>query len=198
MADKKNSHSGNSSLQAKEIILGICAGIAAFKVPELIRSLKSHKANVTCILTENAAKFITPLTLQTISANQVYKEMFETYEWDVEHISLAQKADIIVIVPATADTIAKLACGRAEDLLSSVVLAAQSPVLVCPAMNERMWFHQATQNNVHRLKEYGYHIVPPEKGELACGITGTGRLADLEKIRQAIEKILRESKRVRE
>jgi phosphopantothenoylcysteine synthetase/decarboxylase len=173
-------------LKGKEIVLGICGSIAAYKVPELIRMLKSADARVSCILTKNGAHFVTPLTLQTLSCNQVYQGMFDPVVWDIEHISLAQKADLIAVVPASADALSRFASGRAEDLLSSVILAAASPVLLCPAMNERMWIHPATQANVEHLKEYGYHFVLPEKGELACGVTGVGRLANLETVYRAI------------
>ena len=173
----------------KEIILGVCGGIAAYKVPELVRVLKTDNAQVTCILTANAARFVTPLTLRTLSANRVYEDMFDPFVWEVEHVSIAQKAALIVIIPATADTMARLAQGRADDLLGGVVLAASCPVLLCPAMNDRMWQHPATQRNIRQLTDYGYLIVPPETGELACGTVGTGRLASLDAIRSAIHNV---------
>jgi phosphopantothenoylcysteine decarboxylase/phosphopantothenate--cysteine ligase len=179
------------TLKGKEIILGICGGIAAYKACELIRMLRSEGTAVSCILTKNGSKFVTPLSLQTLSRNPVYQEMFDNAVWDIEHISLAQRADAIVVIPATADTIAKFANGRAEDLLSSVVLATTSPVLVCPAMNENMWLHPATQKNISLLKSYKYHIIEPQKGELACGAEGVGRLADLGNIMKAVWQILR-------
>ncbi|MCX5781742.1 MAG: hypothetical protein NT145_03420 [Elusimicrobia bacterium] len=175
-------NSENKKLNGKEILLGICGGIAAYKVPSLIRKLKSLGANITCILTENGAKFVTPLTLQTLSNNRVYEDMFDRDIWEVEHVALAKKADIIVVVPATADIISRLSYGRAEELLSCVVLASKAPILICPAMNENMWNHSATQENIGRLKRFGYNIINPEKGKLACDDEGIGRLADLEKI----------------
>ena len=177
-------------LNEKEIILGICGGIAAYKIPSLIRTLKSFGANVSCILTANGSKFVTPLTLQTLSANKVYEDMFDREIWDIEHISLAKKADVIVVAPATADKISALSSGRADDLLSSVILAAKAPVLLCPSMNENMWLHKATQDNVKRVKSFGYQIVGPGKGALACGDEGVGRLADLEDIISSIKKAL--------
>lgn len=178
-------------LKGKEIVLGVSGGIAAYKACEFVRMLRKEDASVSCVLTANGSKFVTPLTLQTLSNNPVYQDMFDNRVWDIEHISLAQKADCIVVLPATADTIAKFASGRAEDLLSSVVLATVSPILICPAMNENMWLHPATQNNVNLLKSYKYHFVGPEKGDLACGSEGVGRLASLENILEAIKKILR-------
>jgi phosphopantothenoylcysteine synthetase/decarboxylase len=181
---------GKKTLQGKEVILGICGGIAAYKVCDLINKLRNEGASATCILTENAAKFITPLTLQTLSTNQVYQDMFENAVWDVEHIALAQKADLVVVIPATADTISKLAFGRAEDLLSSVVLATLAPILICPAMNENMWLHPATKKNLQTVKSYKYRILEPRKGRLACGLVGIGCLAELDSILNEIKKIL--------
>src|SRR3989339_1852815 len=137
-------------LKGKEIVVGITGSIAAYKAPELVRLLKKEGAGVSYILTENGARFVTPLTLQTVSGSPVYQGMFDPFVWDIEHISLAQKADLIVIAPATADMIARLACGRADDLLSSVVLASNAPVLICPAMNDRMWHHPATYANAQK------------------------------------------------
>jgi len=179
-----------NNLKDKEIIIGICGSIAAYKAPELVRMLRSHGARITCILTGNGARFVTPLTLQTVSCNKVYEGMFDPLVWDIEHISLAQKADIVVVAPASADAIARFASGRAEDLLSSVILSTEKPVLICPAMNDRMWLHPATQENVRRLTGYGYHFAQPEKGELACGATGVGRLADLAAITRAVSEII--------
>jgi phosphopantothenoylcysteine decarboxylase/phosphopantothenate--cysteine ligase len=176
----------SAALRGKEIVLGVCGGIAACKTPELVRQLRSAGAGVSCILTENGKQFVTLVTLRTLSGNPVYTDMFEPQVWDIEHISLAKKADIIVVAPATADALARLAAGRAEDLLSSVILATPSPVLLCPSMNERMWLHPATQENCRRLAGYGYRLVQPEHGELACGDTGYGRLANLSSIIAAI------------
>ncbi|MDR2191704.1 MAG: bifunctional phosphopantothenoylcysteine decarboxylase/phosphopantothenate--cysteine ligase CoaBC [Endomicrobium sp.] len=171
------------ALDGKNIILGVCASIAAYKACDIIRRLIKYGANVECILTQNGAKFITPLALQTLSRNKVYTGMFEkTEKWEIEHISLAQKADIILIAPATADIIARLAAGRADDLLCSTVLASKAKIVICPAMNANMFNHKATQKNIETLKSYGYYFVMPQKGELACAITGDGRLADIETI----------------
>jgi len=171
-------------------MLGICGGIAAYKTPELVRALRKARADVICVVTENGLRFVTALTLQTLSNNRVYTDMFDDSVWDIEHVSLAKKADLIVVAPATADAIARFAAGRAEDLLSSVILAARSPVLICPAMNERMWRHPATKANVERLKTYGYHFAGPGKGRLACGDTGTGRLEEIAIVVEKVRYIL--------
>jgi phosphopantothenoylcysteine synthetase/decarboxylase len=172
------------------VILGICGGIAAYKTPELIRLLRAARLDVSCVLTANGARFVTPLTLQTLSRNRVYEGMFDPADWDIEHISLADDADVVVVAPATADTLARLAAGRADDLLSSVILATSAPVVVCPSMNEKMWLHPATQKNVAVLKKYGYRFIEPESGELACGVTGVGRLAALDVIVRGVKEFL--------
>ena len=178
-------------LKGKNIIIGICGGIAAYKCCDLIRALIKSGANVECILTENGAKFITPLTLQTLSKNKVYTGMFDSPEkWEIDHISLAAKADLIAVVPATADTISGLAVGRADNLLLSTILASKAKILVCPAMNSVMFNHPATSANIKVLKTYGYGFVMPENGELACGTTGDGRLACVERIMAEIVKEL--------
>ncbi|MBN1822829.1 MAG: phosphopantothenoylcysteine decarboxylase [Endomicrobiales bacterium] len=179
-----------ANLKNKNVIVGVCGGIAAYKACELVRILVKSGASVTCLLTENGAKFITPLTLRTLSKNKVYCDMFEDAEWDIEHVSLADKADAVIIAPATADVMARLASGRAEDLLSSVVLASRAPVVICPSMNENMWKHPATRKNEKTLAGYGYVIVEPDKGELACGKTGEGRLAKPERIAQKVSEVL--------
>jgi phosphopantothenoylcysteine decarboxylase/phosphopantothenate--cysteine ligase len=179
------------SLENKNIVLGVCGGIAAYKACDIIRQLTKLKANVECVLTKSVSNFITPLTLQTLSKNKVHQDMFESIEnYDINHISLAKKADIIVVAPATADTIARLAVGRADDLLSSIVLASKAKILICPAMNSNMLSHKAVCNNITILKSYGYNFVMPESGELACGDWGDGRLAKIEVIVSNVVEIL--------
>lgn len=179
------------SLENKNIVLGVCGGIAAYKACDIIRQLTKLKANVECVLTKSVSNFITPLTLQTLSKNKVHQDMFESIEnYDINHISLAKKADIIVVAPATADTIARLAVGRADDLLSSIVLASKAKILICPAMNSNMFNHKAVCNNITILKSYGYNFVMPESGELACGDWGDGRLAKIEVIVSNVVEIL--------
>jgi phosphopantothenoylcysteine synthetase/decarboxylase len=175
-------------LTNKNIIFGVCGGIAAYKSCDLIRGLVKLNANVMCILTARGSKFITPLTLQVLSKNKVYLEMFENPDnWEINHISLAQRANIILIAPATADVIARLACGRANDLLTCTVLSSKAKILICPAMNSNMLNHKATQNNIEALKSYGYKFVMPEKGELACGEHGDGRLSSVDTIVSAVK-----------
>ena len=179
------------SLENKNIVLGVCGGIAAYKACDIIRQLTKLKANVECVLTKSVSNFITQLTLQTLSKNKVHQDMFESIEkYDINHISLSKKADIIVVAPATADTIARLAVGRANDLLSSVVLASKAKILICPSMNSNMLSHKAVCNNIKILKSYGYNFVMPESGELACGDCGDGRLAKIEVIVSNVMEIL--------
>lgn len=177
------------ALENKNVILGICGGIAAYKTCDIVRQLIKLKANVECILTKGGSEFITPITLQTLSKNKIYTDMFEVPgKWGISHISLAEKADIIVVVPATANIIARLACGMADDLLVCTVLASKADILICPAMNSNMFNHKATRKNIETLKSYGYRFVMPEKGELACGDCGDGRLASAKVI---IKEVLR-------
>jgi len=179
------------NLKGKNIIIGVTGSIAAYKACDVVRSLVKLGANVECILTKSGAEFITALTLQTLSKNKVYGGMFDAPEtWEINHISLAKKADVIAVVPATADVIARLAVGRADDLLSSTVLATKAKVVICPAMNSNMLNHKATQKNIAVLKNYGYKFVNSVKGELACGDKGDGRLAPVEDIVKAIAKEL--------
>jgi len=177
-------------MKKKTIILGITGGIAAYKSCDLINSLRRKSHEVICVITDEAEQFITPLTLETLSGNKVYKDMFALPEKrDVVHVSLAQKADIIVICPATANIIAKLASGLCDNLLLSVVLSSTAPVLIAPAMNDNMYRHKITQNNIRELKKIGYKFIDPTVGHLACGYTGLGHLADLKEIVKRIEKI---------
>ncbi|MDR3071245.1 MAG: phosphopantothenoylcysteine decarboxylase [Endomicrobium sp.] len=179
-------------LKNKNIVLGICGGIAAYKSCDIIRRLVGLEASVECILTRDGSKFVTPLTLQTLSRNKVRTDMFEIQNsWEIDHVSLAKKADVVVVVPATADTIARLAIGVADDLLACTILASRASVLLCPAMNPNMFHHKATRNNIEILKSYNYQFVMPEKGELACGDFGDGRLADVSVIIAAIMEIFK-------
>jgi phosphopantothenoylcysteine synthetase/decarboxylase len=168
---------------SKNIVLIISASIAAYKALDIIRGLIKKECNVECILTKNASEFITPLSVQTLSNNKVYTDMFaKTPKWDIEHISLAKKANAILIAPASANIIALLACGMADDLATSVVLASKAKVLIAPAMNSNMYSHKAVSNNLETLKSYGYKIIEPQKGKLACGDIGEGKLASIEHI----------------
>jgi phosphopantothenoylcysteine decarboxylase/phosphopantothenate--cysteine ligase len=169
-------------LKGKKIVVGITGGIAAYKAAELVRQLCKRDAEVDVIMTSNAQQFVTPLTFQTISTHPVHTDLFGSYQPEIAHIALADKADLLIIAPATANIIAKCATGLADDLLSSVVLSTAAPVLIAPAMNTKMWDNPVTQQNVATLKERGFTFTGPATGELACGYEGKGRLAELDDI----------------
>ena len=180
-------------LAGKTIVVGVTGGIAAYKAAELVRLLVKDGAFVRVIMTKNAQEFITPLTLQTLSGNLVATETFNlTQESEIGHIRLADTADLILIAPASADVIGKLAHGIADDLLTTVLLATMAPVLVAPAMNVHMYAHPAVQENIRILGQRGYRFVEPGEGFLACGYEGKGRLTDpediVEEVRAALTK----------
>ena len=178
-------------LKNKNIVIGVCGGIACYKTANLISLLKKEGANVNVIMTKNSQQFITPLTLRTLSQNPVVIDMFkETDNHEVKHISLAEKADMIVVVPATANILGKVANGIADDMLSTVVMATTSPVLFAPAMNNNMYQNKIVQPNILKLKEYGYKFVEPIVGHLACGTKAVGKLAKVEQILEEIKKEL--------
>ena len=170
-------------LEDKNVIIGITGGIAAYKAVEIVSSLTKLGANVEVIMTESAAEFVQPLTFQSISHNPVRQNMFGAPEnWDVEHISLAQKADLVLIAPGTANIIGKLANGIADDMLSTTIMATTAPVLIAPAMNTKMYENPIVQDNINYLKEYGYKFIEADSGYLACGTVGKGRLPDPQEI----------------
>lgn len=170
-------------LKGKNIVFGITGGIAAYKACDIISLLRKKGANIDVIMTKSATEFITPLTVQTISNNKVYTNMFErAVSWDVEHIELAQKADLFLIVPATANFIGKFANGIADDMLTTTVMATRAPIVIAPAMNTNMYESFATVNNISKLASEGCHFIEPDTGMLACGVTGKGRLAKTEDI----------------
>lgn len=175
-------------LENKRVVLGICGGIAAFKAAHIASLLRQRGAEVKCIMTEHATKLITPLTMREISGNPVAVSMFgDTPEFNVEHIALARWADIFVIAPATANILGKVACGIADDMLSTTIMATKAPVLFVPAMNSNMYLNLVVQDNMARLKRFGYEIMEPASGHLACGIIGIGRLPEPEEIVDRIE-----------
>ncbi|MEK7851312.1 MAG: bifunctional phosphopantothenoylcysteine decarboxylase/phosphopantothenate--cysteine ligase CoaBC [Deltaproteobacteria bacterium] len=179
------------SIKDKTIILGVTGGIAVYKAAELTRLLIKAGANVHVVMTRGAAEFVAPLTFQTLSKNPVHTEMFSlTQEAEVGHISLANRADLFVIAPATANIIGKIANGIADDLLTTSVMATKAPVLLAPAMNCNMYENPIVQGNMKRLKGYGYHFIDSETGELACGYEGKGRMAGPSDIMEEIEAIL--------
>ena len=175
-------------LENKHVVLGICGGIAAFKAAHIASLLRQRGAEVKCIMTEHATKLITPLTMREISGNPVAVSMFDdTPEFNVEHIALARWADIFVIAPATANIIGKVASGIADDMLSTTIMATKAPVLFAPAMNSNMYLNPVVQDNMAKLKHFGYEIMEPASGHLACGIIGIGRLPEPEEIVDCIE-----------
>ena len=175
----------------KSVLLIIGGGIAAYKSLELIRLLKGRGIGVKAIMTRAAGEFVTPLSVASLSGAKVHTELFDlTDEVEMGHIELSRSADLLVVVPATADLMAKMAQGRADDLASTALLATDKPVLVAPAMNVRMWQHPATQRNLRTLTADGVHVVGPNDGEMACGEFGPGRMAEPSDILSAIEKLL--------
>jgi len=176
------------------IVLGVTGSIAAYKAGDIISGLVKSGCDVHVIMTAAATKFITPLTFQTLTKNKVYVDMFEEIVYnDVRHISLAQRADCFVIAPATANIIGKIAGGIADDMLSTVVMAVdmktkKTPVIICPAMNTAMYENRITQDNINKLREYGYKFVDPKESRLACGDVGKGALADIADISAEIKK----------
>lgn len=180
-----------TTLTGKTIVLGVTGGIAAYKAAEIVRLLVKDGATVRVIMTSNAQEFITPLTFQTLSGNPVSTETFNlTQESEIGHIRLADTADLILIAPATANVIAKLAHGQADDLLTTVLLATTAPVLLAPAMNVHMYAHAIVQENMRKLASLGYGFVEPAEGFLACGYEGKGRLADPEDIVEEVRAVL--------
>lgn len=175
------------SLQGKRILLGVTGSIAAYKAAEWVRSMVKEEALVTVIMTAAAERFVSGLTFAALSGNPVYTDMFaEGPEEVMAHINLPREADVLLIAPATAQTITRLSTGAADNLLATVALAATIPVVVCPAMNSSMFAHPATQRNIDQLARFGYHVVQPGSGSLACGEVGDGRLPDWDVAREAL------------
>lgn len=175
----------------KNIVIGVTGGIACYKIAEVVNTLVKKGYEVNVIMTENATKFITPLTFQTLSKNKVVTNMFDEIDkWDTKHISLAQKADAFLIAPATANIIGKIANGIADDMLTTTVMATKSPVIIAPAMNTVMWENPIVQKNIKTLKTIGYNILDTDIGRLACGDIGAGKLISIEKIVENVEKTL--------
>jgi phosphopantothenoylcysteine decarboxylase/phosphopantothenate--cysteine ligase len=178
-------------LKGKKIILGVTGGIAAYKAAELVRELVRSGAEVFVVMTHSAQAFITPLTFQTLSGNKVTTELFSLVEEsEIGHIALADRAELLVIAPATANIIGKMAGGIADDMLTTIVMATKAPVLLAPAMNVHMWENPICQENIQKLRGRGFHFIDPEAGELACGYEGKGRLAEIPAIVEEIRAIL--------
>jgi phosphopantothenoylcysteine decarboxylase/phosphopantothenate--cysteine ligase len=177
-----------NNLNNKKILLIICGGIAAYKSLEIIRLLKKNGAIIKTILTKNGAEFVTPLSITSLSQSKVYQNLFSIEdEMEMDHISLSRWADIILIAPATANTISKLANGNSDDLASTVALASNKKIFIAPAMNVRMWDHQSTKQNIAKLKTYKYSLIGPEIGDMACGEYGEGKMSEPEEILNQLE-----------
>ncbi len=180
-----------------KIALGVTGGVAAYKAAELVRRLQQEKLDVQVVMTRSAQEFITPLTFAALTGQKVITDMFSSagaapanVESAIEHIAVAQRIDLLLVAPATADIIGKFARGIADDFLTTLHLATKAPVIVAPAMNVNMWEHAATQENVAALRARGVHVVDPDEGYLACGMTGAGRLAATETIARKVCEVL--------
>ena len=176
-------------LTGKRVVVGVTGGIAAYKTCELVRLLKKAGASVRVVMTEHAKEFVAPLTFETLSGNQVYSDNFNK-AWEIGHISLQNFADLTIIAPATANIIGKMASGIADDLLSTTVMAMTTPVLIAPAMNSGMWRNAATKDNMETLRRRAVHVVGPGSGDLACGISDIGRMAEPSEIFEKAKEIL--------
>ncbi len=177
-----------NSLLEKKILLIICGGISAYKSLEFIRLLKKKGTRVKTILTKSAKEFVTPLSVASLSQEKVYEDLFKAEnEAEMDHISLSRWADIIVVAPATANTISKLSAGSSDDLASTIILASDKNIFLTPAMNVRMWEHPSTKENLKKLKSYGYQIIGPEIGDMACGEFGKGKMTEPKEILKKIE-----------
>jgi len=177
-----------NNLLEKKILLIICGGISAYKSLELIRSLKKGGAKIKTILTKNAKQFITPLSVASLSQEKVYEDLFDAKsEAEMDHISLSRWSDVVIVAPITANTISKLSTGSSDDLASTVILASDKDIFLTPAMNVRMWEHPSTKENLKKLKKFGYKIIGPEVGDMACGEFGEGKMTEPNMIIREIE-----------
>ncbi|HPC46409.1 MAG TPA: bifunctional phosphopantothenoylcysteine decarboxylase/phosphopantothenate--cysteine ligase CoaBC [Deltaproteobacteria bacterium] len=180
-------------LEGKTVVYGITGGIAAYKAPLVVRGLRRYGLRVETVLTDAARRFVSPLVLQTLTGSAVHREMFPDdggRDWEIDHISLADRADVLLVAPATANFVAKMAAGLADDLLSCTALATRAPVLLCPSMNVNMLQNRATQENLELLRGRGIHVLEPAAGELACGWEGAGRLPEPDRIVQEVRMLL--------
>ncbi|MCU0666294.1 MAG: hypothetical protein MUF05_04275 [Candidatus Omnitrophica bacterium] len=177
--------------EKKQIILGVTASVAIYKACDLVRRLRENNFGVTVVMTQEAKELIRPALFEAVSFNKVYTEMFNSDRvWEIEHISLAEKADLILIAPATANIIGKLANGICDDLLSCTVIASNAPVLIAAAMNTKMYQNKIVQDNIKKLKTVGYKFIGPVEGNLACGKKGLGCLAGVEEIIKEVKRLL--------
>ena len=180
-----------TALKGRKILVGVTGGIAAYKACELVSRLSQAGAEVRVVMTRAAQEFVTPLSFRALARGPVFTEMFEAPpEFDPVHVSLAEWADAVVVAPATANVIGKVACGIADDLLTCTVMATKAPVLIAPAMQSAMWRSPAVRANVAALKRRGFRIVGPDEGYLACGVEGVGRLTDTAQILESLERLV--------
>ncbi len=194
----KKSNPRAKSLLRKTILLIVSGSIAAYKIGDLITLLRERGARVVCVMTESAKHFVTPLVLRSLSGERVYQDFFAPdTPYDVLHTSLAEEADLILAAPASADFIARLAAGMADDLASCIVLAAQKPIALVPAMNDQMYAHPLTQQNIRKLKDIGYHFIDPVRGHLVCGKEAMGHISDPETIVCSLAVILSGAKNLK-
>jgi phosphopantothenoylcysteine decarboxylase/phosphopantothenate--cysteine ligase len=185
--------SSSPSLQGREVIVGVCGGIAAYKVADVVSKLVQLGAGVTVMMTADAEQFVTPLTFEALSGRKVRTTPFELVDSsDPQHVSLGEQADLMLIAPATSNMIAKIAHGLCDDILSLTVAAAACPIVFAPAMNNRMWNHPVAQENVAKLRKIGYRFIGPEDGWLACRNVGPGRLSEPQTIIQEVCAMLSE------
>ena len=174
--------------KGKNIILGVSASIAIYKSCDIVRRIKEKFGSVTVVMTKESEELIKPIVFQSLSGNKVYCGLFDPADtWKIEHISFAKEADLILVAPATANIIAKIAAGICDDLLTCIILATKAPVLIAPAMNENMYENKITQDNIAKLKKLGYVFIGPRVGKLACGDSGIGCLADIDEIVKEVE-----------
>ena len=185
-----------SSLKDKKILIVICGGISAYKSLEFIRALRKNQAEIKTIITKSAKEFVTPLSITSLSQGKVYEDLFNPEnEAEMDHISLSRWADLIVVVPATANTLSKLSNGTCDDLASTVILASNKKIFLVPAMNVRMWEHPSNQKNINNLREYGYKIIGPEIGDMACGEYGSGKMTEPSEIFKYVENYFKQLKK---
>ena len=174
----------------KKILLGVTGSIAVYKSADLIRRFKKDGYRVSVVMTREAEKFITPLTLGSLCGQKVFQDMFDDDSWRMNHIVLAKEIDLFLIAPATANVVGKIACGLADDLLTTIVLATKAKIIIAPAMNDEMFKNKIVQENIKKLKSLGMLFVPPVKGNLACGTYGDGHLAEIEDIVKTVKSIV--------
>ena len=184
---------GQPSLKGRTVLLGLTGSIALYKSCDLVRRLKDEGADVFCLMTRGAGEFVSPLTFSALSGHPVADDVWDRGVWKFNHLDRAERADVLVISPASANTLARLAAGLADDIVTAVALSSRAPIVIAPAMHEVMWNHPATKANVRKLRGYGYVFVGPERGPLTRGDTGWGRLAGTPDIIAAAKKAVRRS-----